>query len=38
MPVKFFLEGADGTFEQAYNIVDDAIAVFGADKVVVVEE
>lgn len=38
MPVKCFLEGADGTFEQAYNIVDDAIAVFGADKVVVVEE
>lgn len=38
MPVKFFLEGTDGTFEQTYNIVDDAIAAFGADKVVVVEE
>ncbi len=38
LPVKLFLEGADGQFEQAYNIVEDAIAAFGADKVVVVEE
>ena len=38
LAVKFFLEGADGQFEEAYNIVGDAIAVFGADKVVVVEE
>lgn len=38
LPVKFFLEGADGQFEQTYNIVEDAIAAFGADKVVVVEE
>ena len=37
LPVKLFLEGADGQFEQTFSIVDDAIAAFGADKVIVVD-
>lgn len=38
LPVKLFLEGSDGHFEQVYDIVEDAIAVFGADKVEIAEE
>lgn len=37
LPVKLFLEGSDGQFDQTFSIVDDAIAVFGADKVIVVD-